>query len=68
MSKWSLACLNSIKKLKKKKKKKKKQGCFIGPVFEIAQVESRKRGQKTGTLSNVRKPNQTECFYLKEDV
>ena len=39
-----------------------------GPVFEIAQVKSRKRSQKTGTLSNVRKPNQTECFYLKEDV
>ena len=41
---------------------------FSGPVFEIAQVGSRKRGQKTGTLSNARKPNQTECFYLKEDV
>ena len=38
------------------------------PFFEIAQVGSRKRGEKTGTLSNVRKPNQTECFYLKEDV
>ena len=37
-------------------------------MLSFAQVGSRKRGEKMGTLSNARKPNQTECFYLKEDV
>ena len=75
MSKWSLAYLKEARRCIKKptwRKKCKNPGV---PVFEIAQVESRKRGRKTGTFSPVFLPRFRDtpiprrcclwCYYYK---